>query len=178
MNLPTHAQVSAALAEEQRVTAANEPITAAYREIRKLTTKRNHAERGGRSLAAHKLSIEIARLQAQRATMTRAKLSDESRAILKAERDHTSTLRRLPPQQWAMRIRALPDHIQVEAACVIWWDFFGGRVSAHRWPHLDFWINQPVTITNEDALVEALLACGYTPYQAQNRVHVEERMAA
>jgi hypothetical protein len=77
------------------------------------------------------------------------------------------------PWQWARDIEALPAHVQGAAASVVWWDFFGTRLSGDRWPELDRWVDSylrtPQDPPDED-LIAALVTLGYGKRTARGRV--------
>jgi hypothetical protein len=81
-------------------------------------------------------------------------------------------LRARPAQAWAQALAALPEHLQAPVASLVWWDFFGPRISAERWTELDRWVNQrPPEDERPEEVVEALVRLGYPRRTARQRIH-------
>jgi len=77
----------------------------------------------------------------------------------------------LPPDHWRELLMRLPNRVRNHAASIIWFDLFGGRTVANRWPHLDSMVEQykrtgPATRAE---LVDALVRCGYPIEYASKR---------
>jgi hypothetical protein len=42
------------------------------------------------------------------------------------------------PSEWRKLINSIEDYaVKVQVACIVWWDYFGGRTTAERWANLD-----------------------------------------
>ena len=92
-------------------------------------------------------------------------------------------LKRRSPEEWARQIKRLTipippevaeklitmEHVRVAAACLAWWDFFGGRTCDERWPHLDKYLNKAFVRVPRELLVAALMALGYPEKWAMAR---------
>ena len=71
-----------------------------------------------------------------------------------------------------MVIDAISDPIlRTQAACIVWWDYFGGREVADRWPQLDEFRKdwRPPWEIDQPALESVLLQLGYHPEIAKTR---------
>ena len=64
-----------------------------------------------------------------------AKIVDEARRTVEsAEKDWRSAADACTPEDWRKAIDGIGDKIvRIQAACLVWWDFFGER----PWSHLD-----------------------------------------
>lgn len=87
----------------------------------------------------------------------------------KEELKKLKELRKRTPEEWAYRIEGLPSSIRTAAAKLVWWDHFGLRTVADRWPHLDGYLK----FSDEEApfapLAEALITLGYPEKVARTR---------
>ena len=129
-------------------------------------------------------------------------LEEEDRILCEKESITRKELRSLPPETWAERVNALPDgETKNRAACVVWWDFFGGRDATDAWPHLNEYLSRPMELFDAPAnlhnlpeaeqkdwkakisawekeqnwlLTLALHQLGYSPYMAHGRVKGDE----
>lgn len=73
------------------------------------------------------------------------------------------------PAEWRRRILTLHGPLRGAVAAVVWWDFFGMRPWAERWPHLDDLIGRADSVTNPK-LYEGLIAVGYPAKRAAWRM--------
>jgi hypothetical protein len=78
------------------------------------------------------------------------------------------------PQEWEDKIRELSGAIRNRVACLVWWDFFGGRTVKNRWPHLDKWVNAPFEETAVEDVISGLHSVGYSPWEAKKRATTEK----
>lgn len=101
--------------------------------------------------------------------MTKAKPENRHRLAL---RKYRVRLNRRKPEDWRSAIEAIADPIlRVQAACIVWWDYFGKREVPARWPHLDVYRKawQPSWEINQPALEAELLRLGFHPQVARTR---------
>jgi len=92
------------------------------------------------------------------------------RLIFKPERKTRSALKLRSPGQWLYAIQKIADKpLRARVACLVWWDYFGGRTIRERWPHLDRYIDAPFVEFPVDAIRRGLFAVGYTALQAYSR---------
>ena len=105
----------------------------------------------------------------------------ESWATDTIKRETTAAVMRLNrgPDEWKALIKEIhPLPLRGEVANIVWWDYFGNRVSCERWPHLDKYIDSKPGIYKEDApppaedkaIIIALYGLGYTAIQAVRRI--------
>jgi hypothetical protein len=76
------------------------------------------------------------------------------------------------PKQWLSAIKSIRGpSVRIQAACVVWWDYFAHREVTERWPHLDEYVRawKPEMIFNQPRLEAALLKVGYLPDAARIR---------
>lgn len=85
-------------------------------------------------------------------------------------------MKKKTPEEWLIAIQSLPENIQRGVAKIIWWDFFGGRIAARRWDHLDKWVKTPLEDIPDDLMLEGLISVGFTETQARMRIFPEERL--
>jgi len=100
---------------------------------------------------------------------TRAKPENRHRLALRKVK---TRLNRRKPEEWRSAIDAIPDPVlRTQAACIVWWDYFGKREVPDRWPHLDVFRQawRPSWKINQSALEAALLKLGYHPDIARLR---------
>lgn len=83
----------------------------------------------------------------------------------------TTRLGQRHPREWAERLAELAPEVQAHAASVVWWDFFGKRISRHRWVHLDRMLAsyRPEQAAAPAALERALRHVGYSARRAGER---------
>lgn len=75
------------------------------------------------------------------------------------------------PEEWTALIDAIPCvRTRVKVACIVWWDFFGGRETDNAWPHLSHYVRAWNPNLPEDIplIVKELIQLGY-PVDAANR---------
>jgi len=77
-------------------------------------------------------------------------------------------LREVTPEEWRRRCMALPEPLRYAVARVVWWDYFGERIAAERWPHLDHLIAR-TDVVSDNQLALGLSWVGYTPAKAASR---------
>lgn len=75
------------------------------------------------------------------------------------------------PEEWLKLIMSQPEEIRPKLACVVWWDFFAGRLTEKRWNHLDSVMSE---YSNDcdyppEELMKALIAIGYPQNEAKKR---------
>ena len=76
------------------------------------------------------------------------------------------------PEEWRSAIDTITDpSIKIQAACIVWWDYFAHREVSDRWPHLDECVQAwNVRIHVPQSQFEAaLLSIGYLPEDARSR---------
>jgi hypothetical protein len=82
--------------------------------------------------------------------------------------------KRRTPEEWRTIVDTITTRIvRIQAACIIWWDFFGGRPASDPWPHLDDYksewnVNQEADRSKVKA---ALVSAGYPDNIAFTRSH-------
>ena len=82
----------------------------------------------------------------------------------------TKQLKQIAPQEWVRRINTLPAKIRDEAACIIWWDHFSGRLVGEAWSHLNGYLTKRFVSAPRIQLVNALIKCGYPEVYANKRI--------
>jgi len=100
---------------------------------------------------------------------TKAKPENRHRLALRKARVR---LNRRNPEEWRMSIEAISDPVlRVQAACIVWWDFFAHRDVNARWSHLDNYLKtwRPSWEINQPALEAELLRLGFHPQVARTR---------
>lgn len=104
-------------------------------------------------------------------------------ALKREERGENNRMMRIlkarGPVEWAKLIRELEipvddptitmDHVRIHAACVCWWDFFGGRPATRRWNHLDKYLRRVYVRVPTRFSKAALIALGYPEKYAHSR---------
>lgn len=92
----------------------------------------------------------------------------------KAETEWVRAAKARPPEEWLAAIESIKDEeARTHAACIVWWDWFGGRPATKRWSHLDQYMTQWETITTPIAssrVTQALCIAGYPVRLAEKRV--------
>lgn len=76
------------------------------------------------------------------------------------------------PEEWVDRLNGInPASLRVSVANIVWWDFFGKRMTGERWHHLDDYLSIPTDATiPRMKIISALVELGYTEYQATSRI--------
>lgn len=82
----------------------------------------------------------------------------------------TKQLKIITPDEWVRRINTLPAKIRDEAACIIWWDQFSGRLVGEAWPHLNGYLTKRFNPASRESMVSALIKCGYPEIYANKRI--------
>jgi hypothetical protein len=79
---------------------------------------------------------------------------------------------RLTDVEAVAKIRKLPRAHQGIIARVIWWDWFGSRITKDRTDKFDKWLTgvAPLTEPPVERLVKSLVKCGYPEYLAIRRL--------
>jgi hypothetical protein len=96
--------------------------------------------------------------------------------IIEAEKEHARAMKQVEPRCWRETLDEIADpHLRVQTACIVWWDHFGNRTSAERWPELDDYIGKSYRPCTDEQLVLSLYKCGYTAYRAARRVVIEAK---
>jgi len=76
---------------------------------------------------------------------------------------------------WVSRIAKIPDGpCRAAAARIIWWDYLSLGLSPGRTTSFVGWLNAGYESVNDGDLELALYACGYSPWQARNRISAKE----
>lgn len=90
------------------------------------------------------------------------------------ERNARLKLKRLPPELWAEAIENIADeNLRIQIACLVWWDYFGGRTKKDAWHHLDKYLllwNPALPSLLKSVKLNALISVGYTPKLAKERL--------
>ena len=78
------------------------------------------------------------------------------------------------PEKWSQIVRTIADPIErVSVACIVWWDFFSQRIRDEgqpEWTHLNDLIDGFRDHAPIVKIVNALIDCGYHPFDAAVRV--------
>ena len=78
------------------------------------------------------------------------------------------------PEDWNTEIRKIADPIaRSSVACIVWWDFFSQRVRSNgqeQWTHLNDLLDDFREHPSVISVVNALIDCGYHPFDAVVRV--------
>jgi hypothetical protein len=75
------------------------------------------------------------------------------------------------PEEWVSRIDLInPASLRVKVACIVWWDYFGGRETERAWHQLDHYVRawNPNLPEDVSLIVKELIQLGY-PVEAANR---------
>ena len=66
-------------------------------------------------------------------------------------------------------VLSLPKRLQQTIACIIWWDWFAGRLVSNRTALFDQWLKAPPQRKEptDDELLNALIAIGYDRKMAE-----------
>ena len=60
------------------------------------------------------------------------------RAQIEAEKAWSAAAKGRTPEEWRKAIDGITDKlVRIQAACIVWWDYFGSRPASDPWPHLD-----------------------------------------
>jgi hypothetical protein len=79
------------------------------------------------------------------------------------------------PEEWAKIVKHIADqYTRNHVACLVWWDYFGHRPAAYRWPHLDKYVNAPFMRVTERDTINGLVQVGYTRDMACYRVKAHD----
>jgi hypothetical protein len=101
------------------------------------------------------------------------KVPDWAEACLKREADVRVKLKKRKPEEWFAKIKPLTGALRNRIACLVWWDFFGGRPTKDRWDHLDKWVSARVIEVPTEDIESGLRAVGYSPWEARKRADFE-----
>ena len=59
-------------------------------------------------------------------------------AVKAAEKAWSAAAKKRTPEEWRTAIDGIADKlVRIQAACIVWWDYFGSRPASDPWPHLD-----------------------------------------
>ena len=100
-------------------------------------------------------------------------LTAEQENILARESIVKKTLKSRSPVAWLDLVNTLDESVRNDAACIVWWDFFGVKKSKDRSDLFDAFINKRFIPCNSNDLIQALFLIGYTPAQATQRVKAD-----
>ena len=110
------------------------------------------------------------------------KLSDRHRKVMQRESRLKDQLIARRPEEWREQIERLQPWLRSSVARLVWWDYFGHRMSGERWDHLDDYINAPFGDQPDEWIRAGLETVGYSPWDAQQRATtrntIEEGAAA
>jgi len=98
-------------------------------------------------------------------------------AVKAAEKKWSAAAKSRTPEEWRKAIDGIADKIvRIQAACIVWWDYFGSRPASDPWPHLDDYKAAWKNDHNADGkkVCEALMQVGYPERIAGLRAKVEE----
>jgi hypothetical protein len=101
--------------------------------------------------------------------------NNQAAKLPKEELKKLKEMRKRTPEVWVEMINALPSSVRTSAAKLVWWDYFGLRTVADRWPHLDGYLQFIATDVPYGPLVEALIELGYPPTIARTRADSTHR---
>lgn len=83
-------------------------------------------------------------------------------------------LRKLTPDQWLEKVKALPEKAQGQIARMIWWDFWSERLVANRWAEFDHWLQfdskEETDPVPKDMIAKCLKEVGYPDYRIKLRL--------
>jgi hypothetical protein len=74
------------------------------------------------------------------------------------------------PETWVEEIERLPQAIRPVVGRIVWWDRFGERVVTERCNLFDKYLKFCKTIPPDAEIIAGLIAIGYSPKKASNRV--------
>lgn len=89
------------------------------------------------------------------------------------ERQWSDTARARTPVEWRTLVRQIKCRpARIQAACIVWWDYFGSRNASERWPHLDRYVDawRRTPRASRAKLLDALLQLGYPERLAMKRI--------
>ena len=90
--------------------------------------------------------------------------------IIRFETNTGKTLAARHPREWRRMINGISNrNTRIGVACIIWWDWFGGRNYSERWTELDHLIEEPHN-ASDAVVMRHLLKFGYSPYLAKKRL--------
>jgi uncharacterized protein YjeT (DUF2065 family) len=114
-------------------------------------------------------------------------LDSERISLNAAHQKAIRALKSREPDEWKRLIKKLTipylpmpafgvtdEHIRTNVACIVWWDFFGGRPTTDRWPHLDIYLKRPYVWLPRAVMIEGLVILGYPPKWAEARIGVNQ----
>jgi len=167
-------RIEHALADKIEVRVKNEPTMAKNREIRKRNEPlKKLNEETFKTWDGLKKDAPIHALE--KTLKMPHRITDENAALLEAESITRAELNEKTPDQWEREISKLrPYAVRLRVACLVWWDYFGGRKYTDRWPHLDGYLGQDYIETESSDVAAGLRRVGYTPYMSEKRVLVLE----
>lgn len=154
--------VADATAEESRIHALNTEVRESNRRIRENNT-------------AIKRALETETNPAKRRALLAGRrdtaplpyhVSDQVRAVLAADLLSRRARNHVTAREWRRRVDALPEILRAPIGSIIWWDHFSERSTVMD----DLLKVRPADGISDDTLAAALIACGYSPYQAIKRV--------
>lgn len=141
------------------------------------------------SITRHRQALAASRQLTQRNKTLRhdqpiEHLAREHRDTLNLETTYIAHLTRRTEAQWLHAISALRGNVQIAVACVVWWDFFGGRKadpnkSAFA-PFLESRAGESLggaSLVSRQELQRGLLVAGYSKVLAAQRAIGKERAA-
>jgi hypothetical protein len=111
--------------------------------------------------------------------LVRARIeADEAwNAVKDAEKAWSAAAKGRTPEEWRKAIDGIADKlVRIQAACIVWWDYFGSRPASDPWPHLDDYKAAWKNDHNADnkKVRKALVQIGYPERIADRRGKVEE----
>jgi len=111
--------------------------------------------------------------------LVRARIeADEAwNAVKAAEKAWSAAAKGRTPEEWRKAIDGIADKlVRIQAACIVWWDYFGSRPGSDPWPHLDDYKAAWKNFHNADGkkVRKALMQVGYPERIADRRGKVEE----
>jgi len=87
------------------------------------------------------------------------------------EEHHSRKLTERGPKDWVTALENIDDIVlRTAVARIAWWDFFGHRSVAERWPHLDRYLEGDHVKIDKEVLKRGLYQAGYSPWHAHRRL--------
>ena len=87
------------------------------------------------------------------------------------EEHRSRELTKRGPEEWAAHVLLIGDRVlRAAVARIVWWDFFGHRTTANRWPHLDKYLEGDHVKIDKEVLKRGLYQAGYSPWHAHRRL--------
>ena len=99
-------------------------------------------------------------------------------AVKAAEKAWGAAAKKRTPEEWRKAIDGIADKlVRIQAACIVWWDYFGSRPASDPWPHLDDLRLAWKADHNADGkkVRKALMQVGYPERIADRRGNVDEQ---